>query len=288
MRSNFMWVRSVGALAALILMGGEAAQALPTCTSPEEVVLADAAALTRGDGQQRMALFREDGRVFVLPTDPDRLVGELSSRLGTQKQRRVAFLEPATLDPPDVTEVVEMTALKDLVFAKYKITDGRDPAHINYLLVVFRIVECGIAALWHVAQTLTDDPVAVVQSEGVIRELVAANNAGQVERFLAVFAPSVRLFRSSDDPHAIGDRPSKYNGDAEGRRQVFLQMFAKGAPADVEILDMITVGDLVVSRDVATLPNGRIVDGVSIYRIREGRITHDWYVSEQPRDQAQP
>jgi hypothetical protein len=112
---------------------------------------------------------------------------------------------------------------------------------------------------------------------------VSANNAGDVEHFLAMFDPAVRHYRSSGDPHALGDRPSKYNGDSAGRRQVYLEMFAKGAPAQVQIAGMLTVGDLVLSRDVATLDGGRVVDEISVYRIRAGRISHDWLVLEKPR-----
>lgn len=273
-------------LAALMLTAGPAL-AHAVCSSPEDVVRAHADARSRGDARQLLALFHDEGRVFALPQDPQRLTGELSSDHGTQAQRRETFARLATQNAPERTEVMYAITLRDLVFAKLRVTEVREQTNSVYLLTVFRIVDCRIADLWHVARFAQDDAMANERQDAVISELVVANNAGDVERFLATFAPGVLHYRSSGDPHAIGDKPSRYNDDPAGRREVYLRMFANGSPAQVDVPARFTVGDLVVSLDVAKLTDGRVLDEVSIYRIRDGRITYDWLVSVHEREGTQ-
>jgi hypothetical protein len=103
----------------------------------------------------------------------------------------------------------------------------------------------------------------------VVRAAAAALSRNDSERLMALVRPDAQAFTLPGDP--------------EGRRQAYLKMFANGAPARVRVLDLMTVGDLVVSHDLASLPDGRILDEVSIYRVAAGRITHDWFVSVHPR-----
>ncbi len=290
MQSFFVRAAAPLAAATLLTFGhAEAVLAGEGCPGPEEIVRAHAAALTRADSRQLLLLFNEDAHVFSVPRDPERLVGELSPLLGTHDQRRIAYAGLSRSGLAGATEVMagatvmETVAVHDLVIAELRLVDASEPARVTHALTAFRIADCRIADVWNIAQTSQHDPAGEDRAQAVIRELVVANNAGQVERFLDAFAPGVLHYRSSGDQHAIGDRPSKYNGDAQGRRQVYLRMFANGAPAQVEVLGMITVGDLVVSRDVATLPDGRVLDEISIYRIAGDRITHDWFVSERER-----
>ncbi len=60
-------------------------------------------------------------------------------------------------------------------------------------------------------------------------------------------------------------------------------MFAKGAPAQVETLGTVALGNMVVAREVATLPTGKVLDEISVYRIDNGLIERDWFVFDQAR-----
>jgi hypothetical protein len=40
---------------------------------------------------------------------------------------------------------------------------------------------------------------------------------------------------------------------------------------------------MIFAREVATLPNGKVVDEISLYRIENGLILHDWLIFEQAR-----
>jgi hypothetical protein len=242
------------------------------------VVQADTRALSSGNPEQILSIFNEDATVFALPKDPESLVGPISAKLGTQEQRRAAFTAFAG-QRPDRTEIVDVVEVGDIAIAKLRITNARTGAVI-FFLAGYRTANCKIAALWHIGNSdvdrATDDP------QRVIRRLIEANNAGKLRLFLGTFDPAVLHFRSSGDPLRIGDKPSKWNGDPEGRRQLYAAMFANGAPVQVRAR-IFAVGDLVVSRDVARRPDGKVVDELSIYRVSGGRITHDWLIAEQTR-----
>src|SRR5688572_19739453 len=96
------FVRAATPLAAAMLLtltNTEAVLAGEGCPGPEEIVRAHAAALTRADNRQLLLLFSEDARVFSLPQDPGRLIGDLSTQLGTHEQRRNAYAGPSRRGP---------------------------------------------------------------------------------------------------------------------------------------------------------------------------------------------
>lgn len=243
--------------------------------SPSSVVRADAGALSTGDPERILALFKEDATVFSLPKDPASLVGPVSAKLGTQEQRRATFRAFAG-GTPDSTEVVDVVEVGDLAVAKLRITSAQTGA-ATLFLAGYRISNCRIVALWHIGRS--DAAQDGADAEAVVRELVSANNAGRLAAFLDSFSPAVLHFRSSGDPRAIGDKPSRWNGDPEGRRRLYAAMFAKGAPVQVSA-HIFSVGDLVVSRDIARGPDGNTTDEISVYRVSQGRITHDWLIAE--------
>jgi hypothetical protein len=107
--------------------------------------------------------------------------------------------------------------------------------------------------------------------------------SGGVEAFLALFAPHAKNFRNSGRPHVIGDKPSVSMADKKARRETYLRMFADGAPAQVQTLGTVALGNMIVAREVATLPTGKVLDEISIYRIENGLIVHDWFVFNQER-----
>ena len=57
--------------------------------------------------------------------------------------------------------------------------------------------------------------------------------------------------------------------DEKTRRAAYLQMFANGAPAQVETLATVALNDTIVVREVATLQTGKVINEISVYRIEK-------------------
>jgi hypothetical protein len=76
--------------------------------------------------------------------------------------------------------------------------------------------------------------------------------------------------------------------DEKSRREAYLQMFANGAPAQVQKLGTVALNDMIVVSEVATLPTGKIIDEMSVYRIENGLIVRDWFVFNRERPGSAP
>lgn len=249
---------------------------------PQAVVRADVQALNDGNAASLLALFAPDARIFRVPQDPDRLTGELSDKMGTQEQRKTFFAEMLARRPLARTDLLATVAAGDLVAAKLKFTnpDGSPP---GYGLAIYRVRDGLIQDLWHLAIASQDDAAAARSSQEVVAKFAAANNRGDVEAFLALFSPRAKNFRNTGNPHALGDKPAAKIVDEKSRRDAYLQMFANGAPAQVETLGTVALNDMIVAREVATLPTGKVVDEISVYRIENGLIARDWFIFDQAR-----
>jgi hypothetical protein len=249
---------------------------------PVAVIRAHLHALTTGNATRWLALFSRDAKVFDVPADPDRLVGEPSPTMGTHEQRQSMSRTLPTQRPARV-ELVELANAGDLVAAKTRTTPATSDNRPSHELALYRVRDGVIHALWRVARADTDPTKDSEQAEEVIADFTKANNRGDVEAFLKLFSHTAKNFRSSDDLHAVGDKPSVKIVDAKSRRDAYVAMFAGGAPAQVETISTIALGNMIVARDVVHLPDGKVTDGMSAYRIERGLIERDWYVFERAR-----
>jgi hypothetical protein len=213
--------------------------------------------------------FAPDAKVFDVPADGDRLVGPLSAQRSLRPSRRA--------------ELLDAVSAGDIVVAKLRFADGAPSSKPEYALAIYRLREGLIQDLWHVARSEKDAAADTQEAEEVIRKLAEANNRGDVEAFLALFSPQAKNFRNSGDPHALGDKPSVTMVDAKSRRDAYVKMFANGAPAQVQTLGTVTLGNLIAAREVATLPDGKVLDEISVYRIEDGLILRDWFVFNEAR-----
>jgi hypothetical protein len=249
---------------------------------PRAVVSAYAQALNDGNAPVLLSLFATDGRVYGTPDDINRLTGTLSEDLGTQEKRQAFYGEALARRPLARTVVLGMVTAGDLVVAKLKFIES-DSSPPEYGLAIYRVRDGLIQGLWHIARARTDDAAAARSSENVIERLGAANNRGDVEAFLALFSPRAKNFRNTGDPHALGDKPSVRVVDEKTRREAYVQMFANGAPAQVQTLGTVALNDMIVVREVAALPTGKVVDQLSVYRIENESIVHDWFIFNETR-----
>ena len=252
-------------------------------TDAEAVVRADVRALNQGNAAARLALFHSEAGVFQPSPNPDRLVGELSDTIGTHEQRRTSFPKMLAQRPLPHTELFDIASAGDLVVAKLRFSDHTDPSRSTYELNLYRVRDGSIQDLWHIVRTDANGAAASRDAEAVIRRLAEANNRGDVEAFLALFSAQAKNFRNSGEPHALGDKPSVRVVDEKTRRDAYVKMFANGAPAQVQTLGTVALGNMIVVREIATLPAGKVIDELSVYRIENGAILRDWFVFDQAR-----
>ncbi|WP_149194574.1 nuclear transport factor 2 family protein [Luteimonas suaedae] len=269
-------------LTALLLAVPARPVASPAVISPEAAVRADFEALSAGDLDRLVGLFAEDIHMYRLPTDAHTLVGarvdQIRDRAGLRRHLEVPFANG------DVArhEVIDMLSLGELVAVRVAIHAHED-APADHALTVFRVSDGLIQSIWHVAKEAAAQPQSGAAAKAVIQQLAEANNRGDVDAFLALFAEDARNFHFRRDPERLGGGPSASVTDHASRQRVFREIFAQGAPVQVTTVASVALGEWVVAQDEAVKPDGSILDELSIYRVRDGRIIDDWYVAEQPR-----
>lgn len=264
----------------LALLTAPPALAEATARNAEEaVVLKDSAALNNADLGALMAVMAPSVRIYQRPVEPHSLVGPVSEKIGTYEQVRSFFSEDFKKGPQGRHEVVDMVSMGDLVLAHVEFQlQGETATH--QMLTAFRVRNDLIEAIWHVgrAENAPQDSGAAAQQ--VIQRFNQAADRNDVDSFLALFSPQARNFHFRNAPDTLGGGPSKSITDAASRERVFRQMFAE-RPARIQALDGFAVGEWVVSHDRATQRDGAASEGLSIYRVRDGRIVDDWYVAER-------
>lgn len=271
-------------IALLAAPPASAAEAVAT-NAEEIVVLKDSAALNDGDLDALMAVLAPSLRIYKRAVEPHGLVGPLSDRIGTRDQVYSHFSEAFKQGPQGRHDVVEMVSLGDLVLAHVEFQPPGEAA-THQLLTAFRVRNGLIEAIWHIARAENAPVDSGAAAQAVIRRFNEAADRNDVEAFLALFAPEARNFHFRNAPDVLGGGPSKSITDAASRERVFREMFAQ-RPARIQALDGFAVGEWVVSHDRATQKDGTATEGVSIYRVQDGRIVDDWYVAERAPATAQ-
>jgi hypothetical protein len=266
-------------VALALLPAGDGVASGQSPLTPEQVVRAHAEAWSNGDLQGLLALFADDARSYDRSPDPHKLAGGLSDTIGSKRQLEAYY---RTLSPPSREQVIETATVGNLVIAAGESAQPPDFGTRMRFLTGYRVRDGRIHDLWHIAWIPADSPMQP-DASWVIRELIAANNARDADRFLALFDPEAKFFRYSDDPRTLADRPSKTLVDAASREAVFRKYFAS-APVHVKAVKLFSVGDLVVEQSHVTgfadAP-GKTVNEISIYRVRDGRIVADWLLGEE-------
>ena len=111
--------------------------------------------------------------------------------------------------------------------------------------------------------------------EAVVRAYADAATRHDLEALLALYAPDVRKYRF---PGSFASQGLEHN------REVYIRTFAENPNLKVEILQMITLGDKVVSRDrVTDLAGGRVAEEINVYQVENGHISNIEYVGRELR-----
>jgi hypothetical protein len=256
-----------------------------TATNAEEaVVLKDSAALNNADLDAVMAVLSPSLRIYNPSTEPHTLVGPLSERIGTREQVQRYFSEAFKQGPQGRHEVVDMVSLGELVLARVEFQLPGEST-IRPMITGFRVRDGQIDRIWHIAR-FESEPAGSDAAQAVIDRFNEAADRTDVETFLSLFATDARNFHFRAAPDALGGGPSKSITDAASRGRVFRTMFTE-RPARIEAIDGFALGEWVVSRDRATQQDGSVSEGLSLYRVQDGRIVDDWYRAQQARPSSQ-
>lgn len=256
-----------------------------TATNAEEaVVLKDSAALNNADLDALMTVLAPSLRIYKRPTEPHGLVGPQSDKIGTREQVHRFFSEAFKQGPQGRHDVLDMVSLGDLVLAHVQFQLPGESTTTQQL-TGFRVRDGLIDAIWHIARVENAPADSGAAAHAVIRRFNEAADRNDIDTFLSLFAPDARNFHFRNAPGTLGGGPSKSITDAASRERVFRRMFAE-RPARIAVLDGFAVGEWVVSHDRATQKDGSASEGLSIYRVQNGRIVDDWYVAERKASAA--
>jgi len=113
------------------------------------------------------------------------------------------------------------------------------------------------------------------QQKDLLREVAAATNSGAPDRISDWFTEDFRLHEPGGPALPVGHEGARQMREAGRRTRAGLR-----SPINVEILDMIEVGDRIAVRWQLTAAHA---DGkpyersiIAIYRFENGRIAEDW------------
>lgn len=140
-----------------------------------------------------------------------------------------------------------------------------------------RYVVCALLALCPIpaAADVQPAPAPAATPEAVVRAYTDAANRNDLEGFLALYAPDIRKYRFPGELRSEG---------IAHNRAVYTKSFAVKSEIKVEILELIALGDKVMVHDRVTgRPDGKIADEMTVYEVKDGRITNIVYVEQRLR-----
>jgi hypothetical protein len=127
---------------------------------------------------------------------------------------------------------------------------------------------------------------SVLKPEEVVRRDVATLTGGDLEGFVALYAPDAKIFGAPEDPHAlVGALWEKMSGK-DKLRAYFEKALAKKPLPRLEVISSVALADLVAAQVRITDPPGydAATDVLAVYRVRAGLITDLWHLTSE----AQP
>lgn len=115
----------------------------------------------------------------------------------------------------------------------------------------------------------------VSETEAVVQAQVEAYNRGDIEAFLASYAPEVRIYEHPDRLLMSG---------LDEMRERYGPMFESAPDLHAAIAGRIVEGEYVIDHEIVTgFPGRPTVRAIAIYQVREGLIRNVWFIS-RPAD----
>ncbi|MEM7375132.1 MAG: amidohydrolase family protein [Bacteroidota bacterium] len=120
---------------------------------------------------------------------------------------------------------------------------------------------------------LAVDSILQDTPESLVQQQLNGYNARDIEAFLAPYAEDVEIYNFPDHPSGKGKaniRP-RYEG-----------MFAQLPELHCELVNRIVLGNTVIDQEKVTgFPNGRILEAIAIYKIRNNKIAQVYFIQKE-------
>lgn len=119
--------------------------------------------------------------------------------------------------------------------------------------------------------------------EVVVRRYVQAWNDADAEAFLAQATADAGAWRRGDGEKLPG-QPLFAGASPQARSRYYRAAFAKRPHPRVEILHLQSLDDMVVARERVTgTADGKTVDGLTVYQVRNDKICNVWHIKRRSR-----
>jgi len=119
--------------------------------------------------------------------------------------------------------------------------------------------------------------------EVVVRRYVQAWNDADAEAFLAQATADAGAWRRGDGENLPG-QPLFAEASPQARSRYYRAAFAKRPHPRIEILGLQSLDDMVVARERVTgTADGKTVDGLTVYQVRNDKICNVWHIKRRSR-----
>ena len=136
-----------------------------------------------------------------------------------------------------------------------------------------------VLAAWLHASAVLAAVVPSSESEAVVLGHFEARNRADLDGLLALLSPDVQVYEQPVGPHRLVGSLSGTTGTYDRFRDFFRKQLNRPQPRQ-EIVDMVSLGDLVVSRTAIATPDNSPADHVlDVFRVRDGVIDRIWHLA---------
>jgi hypothetical protein len=137
-----------------------------------------------------------------------------------------------------------------------------------------------LIALLAAPQAFAIEATATNAEEAIVLQDSAALNNADLDALMAVLSPSLRIYKTATEPHTLIGPLSERIGTRELVRRYFTEAFKKGPQGRHEVVDMVSLGDLVLARvEVQLSGESTIRPMLTAFRVRDRQIDRIWHIA---------
>jgi len=139
--------------------------------------------------------------------------------------------------------------------------DANPIENLDNITKIYRVINKGMII----------DPDTLVREtpEALVQRQLNAYNFRNIEAFLETYADDVEVYKDKDK--------LLYNGKEE-LRKIYTELFDNSPSLHCEILNRIVQGNVVIDKERVQFAKGRVIEGVAMYQVEEGRIKRVYFV----------
>jgi imidazolonepropionase-like amidohydrolase len=139
--------------------------------------------------------------------------------------------------------------------------DANPIENLDHLTKIYRVINKGVII----------DPDTLVREtpEALVQRQLNAYNFRNIEAFLETYADDVEVYKDKDQ--------LLYKGKEE-LRKIYAELFDNSPGLHCEILNRIVQGNVIIDKERVQFAKGRVIEGVAMYQLEEGRIKRVYFV----------